>query len=240
MLGESLTDLDLGSPRRVGEIVVTSLRLYARLPLLFMLLAAIVVVPYEVVVVLLEHGRGGLTFSREVLLMLAQIALVDPFIAALQVQALLSLGGGETPRLGDVVRRGLRVLPVVAAADIIAGIGIAIGAVFFIIPGVILALRWAVVAQAAAVERTDWPTALRRSGQLARFNYWRIFGILLIVGILNQLAADVTGSADHVGTTVGGGVLAIIVHSFGTLLISLLYFDLRARETAAVPEQDPN
>ena len=58
MLGEPITDLDLGRQRTVGEILGTALRLYARAPLLFLFLAGIVVVPYEVIVVLLEHGKA--------------------------------------------------------------------------------------------------------------------------------------------------------------------------------------
>jgi hypothetical protein len=105
---------------------------------------------------------------------------------------------------------------------------------FFIVPGVILALRWSVVAQVAAVERTNWPTALRRSAVLTRRNYLRILAILVIVGILNQIPADVIGTSDRVPATVIGVALAILVHSFGTLLTSLLYFDLRARESAPI------
>ncbi len=202
------------------------------MPLLFLFLAGIVVVPYEVVVVLLEHGKGGTPIGTELVLMLVELALIDPSISAVQVQALLDLGDGEHPQVKDVIRRGLTVLPVVAAAEIIAGIGIAVGVLFFIIPGVILALRWAVVAQVAAVERTNWPNALRRSAQLARRNYWRIFAILVTVGVLNEIPADVTGTGNHLGRTMLGIALAILVHSFGTLMMSLLYFDLRAREAS--------
>jgi hypothetical protein len=232
--GASTTDLDLSGPRTIGQILGTGLRLYARLPLLFLLLAGILVVPYEVVVVLLEHGKGGLSLGTELVLLLVELALIDPCIAAVQVQAIIDLGEGRRPRITDVIRRGLTVLPVVAAAEIIAGIGIAIGVICFIIPGVLLAIRWAVVAQAAAVERTDWPGALRRSGELARRNNWRILGLLVIVGVLNELPADVTGTGNHLGATVVGIALAILVHSFGTLLMNLLYFDLRAREATAV------
>jgi hypothetical protein len=228
------TRLDLNSPRTIGQILKAALLLYARLPLLFIFLAGIVVVPYEIVVVLLAQGKGGLSLSTELVLRLVQLALIDPFIAALQVQVLLSLAGAERPRIVDVIRRGLLVLPVVAAAEIIAGIGIAIGALFFIIPGVILAIRWAVVAQVAAAERTDWPTALRRSAQLARLNYWRILALVAIVTLLNQVPADVTGTAKHLGATIAGMILALLVYSFGTLLTSFLYFDLRARESAPV------
>jgi hypothetical protein len=232
MLGEPITDLDLGRQRKLGEILGTAIRLYGRAPLLFLFLAGIVVVPYEVVVVLLQHGKGGLAVGSELILALVELALIDPCVAAVQVQAVLSIGDGERPQIPDVIRRGLIVLPVVAAAEIVAGLGIALGALFFVIPGVLLAIRWAVVAQVAAVEHTNWPTALRRSGQLARRNYWRIFGILLIVGILNEIPADITGSGNHLAATIIGIALAILVHSFGTLLTNLLYFDLRARENA--------
>jgi hypothetical protein len=228
------TQLDLNRPRSIGEILAMSLRLYGRLPLLFLFLAGIVVVPYEVVVVLLQHGKGGVAVGTELILALVELALIDPCIAAVQVQALLDLGDGRAPQIQDVIRRGLAVLPVVAAAEIIAGIGIAAGVLFFIIPGVILALRWAVVAQVAAVEHTDWPTALRRSAVLARRNYWRILAILATVGILNQIPGDVIGAGTRLGSTIVGVALAIVVHSFGTLMISLLYFDLRARESAPV------
>jgi len=232
MLGEPITDLDLEHQRRLAEILGTALRLYGRAPLLFLLLAGIVVVPYQVTVVLLEHGKGQSSVGTAFLLGLLGVALINPCIAAVQVQAILDFGQGERPRVADVIRRGLSVLPVVAAAEIIADIGIGIGLVCFAIPGVLLAIRWAVVAQAAAVERTNWPTALRRSGQLARRNYWRILGILLIGGLLNETAADVIGTGNHLGSTIVGIALALLAGSFGTLLTNLLYFDLRARENA--------
>ncbi len=234
MLGEPITDLELERQRTLGEILGTAMRLYGRAPLLFLLLAGIVVVPYEVAVVLLEHGKGQSSTGTAFLLGLIGLALVNPCIAAAQVQAILDLGQGEHPRVADVIRRGLSVLPVVAAAEIIADIGIAIGFVCFLIPGVLLAIRWAVVAQAAAVERTDWPTALRRSGQLTHRSYWRILGLLFIVGIFSEVSADVIGTGSHLGLTIAGIALAVLAGSFGTLLINLLYFDLRARENARV------
>jgi hypothetical protein len=56
-------------------------------------------------------------------------------------------------------RRGVRVLPVVVAAEIIAGTGTLAGFVILIIPGVILLIRWAVVAPAEAIESVDGATA---------------------------------------------------------------------------------
>jgi len=42
----------------------------------------------------------------------------------------------------------------------------------------------------------------------------------------------VVGTGSHLGSTIVGIALAVLAGSFGTLLINLLYFDLRARENA--------
>jgi hypothetical protein len=209
------------------------MRLYGRDGLLFLLLAGIVVVPYEVVVVLLESGKHGAGLGTELILVLVDLALIGPGVAAFQVHAILSLGSGERPRIPDVLRRGVVALPVVAAAEIIAGLGEALGLLCFLIPGLIAAVRWAVVAQAAAVERVNWPTAITRSTALTRGNFWRVLGVLLIAAVLNDLVSGIIGAGSGAGAIAVGIALAILVHSFGTLLTSLLYFDLRARENLA-------
>lgn len=226
--------IDLNSPRTIGQILRDAVMLYARLPLMFIFLAAILVVPFEVVVALLNQRKGGLSASTELVLLLVGLALINPCVTALQAQALVSIGAGERPQIAAVVRRGVAVLPVVAAANIVAGIGIVVGFVCLVIPGVILAARWAVVAPVAALERTDWPTALRRAAQLARGNYWRILAILVLVTLLYELPSGVGGSPKALGTTIIAIAAATILHSFVTLLVNLLYFDLRARETAPV------
>jgi hypothetical protein len=224
------TDLDLGRTRTVGEIFRDSLWLFTRAPLLFILLSGVVVVPYRVVAVLLEHGKSGLSARAELLLLLVGVALIEPCIATFQVQALLAFGDGQRPDLRGVVRRGLVVLPPVAAAVIISAVGITLGLFCFLIPGLLLAIRWAVVAPTAAVEQVNWPAALRRSGEVARGNYWRILGLLVGVLLLNDIPAEIIGSGNHLVAVIVGTVVAIATQSFATLVVCLLYFDLRARE----------
>jgi len=222
----------------VPEILGTAVQLYGRYPILFILLAAIVVVPYDVVVLLVTNAspldQESVSASQILILGLIDFALVGPLVSAFQVQALLPLSDAEAPTLSTVVSRGLQVLPVVMAAEIIAGIGIAIGFLAFIIPGVYLAIRWAVVAQVAAVEHTDWPTALRRAGALARGNYLRILGVLLFVALVDLALTDggaaLVGTGNDAAQVVAGIVIAVLARSFAALTTAILYFDLRARE----------
>ncbi len=231
-------NLDLKQPRRVSEILATAVRLFARYPVLFISLALIVVVPYGVLVVLVA-GSSPLSrghSSASTFLLLLGFALVVPLVAALQVQAVQAIGEGRRPRLPDVVRQGARTLPVVVAAEIIADICIGVGFFVLIVPGIILWMRFFVVAQAAAIERTDWPTAIRRSGQLVRRNYLRVFGVLVAITlfslVLIDLGAALAGSAAIAVQLIVVVVIELLNLSFQGITTAVLYFDLRAREQA--------
>ena len=222
----------------MAEILATALRLYASYPLLFLALSLAVVAPYDLVILAVARSSplGGESASASTVLILTfvALALVAPLVSALQVHALITVGEGGRPQLLDVLRRGLRVLPVVVAAEIIAWIGIGIGLVLFVVPGIILALRWAVVPQVAAVEGTDWPTALKRSAILASRNYLRIFGLFLLVSLvtvtLSDLAGAIAGTSTHAPQVILGIAVDTITQSFKALALAVLYFDLRARE----------
>lgn len=227
-----LTDIELDRPRRVAEILSTALRLYGRAPLLFMFLTAVAVVPYEVVVLVLTNRHGSVRLGTELVLALVALALIQPCVVTLQMQVLLELRNRRRPSLRAVFESGLMVLPMVAAAEIIAAIGIAIGAILFVIPGVILYVRLAVVSPAAAAERSNWPTSLRRSVALTHGNAWRTLGLLVIVFLLNEIPASISGGGTQVAADVVGVLLAVVFESFAVLLVNLLYFDLSARERA--------
>lgn len=234
---DNRASLDLSQPRTVAEILTTGLRLWVRYPLLFLVLALVVVGPYDLLVLGVAGasplGQEHASASTALLLALLDFALVGPLVSALQVHAVLSIGEGIRPRLQDILWRGLRVLPVVAAAEIIADIGVGIGLILLIIPGLILAIRFSVVAQVAAVEGTNWPGAIRRSGQLTAGNYLRIFGLLVLVTLVNLVLVDVVGTL--AGTAAAapqvalGIAIGVLTRTFQAITTAVLYFDLRSR-----------
>lgn len=230
--------LDLTERRSVSEIIATALRLYWHYPMLFLALGALVVVPYEVGVLAVTHagplGQGHTSAGTQLVLDLLILALIGPLVSALQLQALVMVGGGEHPSMLEIFRRALPVLPGVIAAEVISGIGIGIGFILLFIPGVYLAIRWSVVAQTAAFEQTQWPTTLRRSIEMTRGNFLRVLGLLILVAVLNLLVAGIIGSLVGTGSKpvqdVVGIALIVVTQSFTALTLAVLYFDLRSRE----------
>lgn len=246
---ESSQTIDLDQPRSISEIVSAALVLYRRYPWLFAILALGVIGPYELIVLALT-GTGPLATgshgSTEVslLLDLLDLSLVGPLISALHVHAVVMIGDGATPRVGEVALRGLRVLGIVVAAQIMATLGIALGFIALIIPGILLSLRWAVVAQAAAIEQEGWLPALRRSGRLASGHYGHIFGLLFFTGLLTVIvtrgaAAIPLGSSSGVASVAFGIAVHTLTASFMALAAALLYFDLRSRQAEPTTRSRP-
>jgi hypothetical protein len=225
----------LDQPRTIGEIVRAAMGIYARRPLLFLTLTGAVVIPYEVIFALVSSGSGKGAAVLLLLLGLIDLALVNPFVTALETWALLDLSSGVSPSFGSVFTQALRVLPVVAAAEIVAGLSEFAGFVIFVLPGIYLAVRLAVAAPVAAVERTNWIDAIRRTMALTRHNFWRVLGLLAIQGLLTYLVAVIIGDGNTLASTIIGLLFAVLAQSFTTLLVSLLYFDLNARAARLAP-----
>jgi hypothetical protein len=232
--GSNLFDIE--REHSVASIIAQALDLYQGFPVLFATLALAVVAPYELAVVAVTGSTSlvGAKGGTGLLLSLLDYVLVAPLISALHIHAVALISGGEKPRLGDVALRGLRVLPVVAAAVIASGLGIALGLLALIVPGVLLSLRWAVVAQVAAMDHEGWIPALDGSRALTRGHYLHILGLGVIVAILTgglTLGVRVIPAGPSAG--VGSVLLSIATHtltaSFSALVFAVLYFDLRAR-----------
>jgi len=200
-----------------------------------------VVAPYELIV-LAVTGRSPFATQTGSVSAVLTIALIDfvvvgPLISALYIHAVRAIGDGQEPQPGQVVLRGLRVLPTVAAAQIVATLAIAAGFVALVVPGIFLLIRLAVVAQAAAIENENWIEALRRSWQLTAGSALHVVGLLLLTGViavlLRNIGLSIVGSHSSAGAVAAGIVVETLARSFVALCTAVLFFDLLARRRLA-------
>jgi hypothetical protein len=232
--------IEVQRPRSIGEIIGAAFTLYGRYPMLFLVLAFAVTAPYELIVLAAlgssPIGGNNHNAATALILVLVDVALVAPLTSALYAHAVVAIGQGERPGLLIVAGRVARVLPVVAAAEIAAGFGIGLGLLAFLIPGIYLLIRWAVVAQAAALEHPDWMGALRRSGELTRGHYLHVFGLLILTTAVNLglsgIASSISGGRTRASDVIIEILIGTIIRSFTALTTAILYFDLLARETS--------
>jgi hypothetical protein len=235
---ENNANIEIERRRSFWQLIGATLVVYRRFPLLFLLLAAGVIVPYQLLVLAITGAgplaEGHLSFATSTILTITDSFLVGPLVSALHVHALFDLRNGERPHLIAVARRSVAVLPVVSAVVIISYLGILIGLLALVVPGVLLMLRWAVVPQAAALESKSWTDALRRSEELTDGHYAHVFALVISVGAVGLAANLALGAAlGHTTTSaasfIAGTALRTLISSLTALTTALLFFDLKAR-----------
>jgi len=172
-------------------------------------------------------------------------------------RAVTDVALGRPATIGSVLRETLaRYLPLLG----LVGLGILIfigwiiaeiiGFVLLVLPGlavfcaaIYLAVRWTLTVAAMMAEDIGPIRGLGRSWNLVSGSWWRTFGILLIVGILQTIisyglfilfgviaALFSTGDFQAAVVQVGGTLLTALVSPITTIAITLLYFDLRVRK----------
>lgn len=236
--------LQLERPRDISALFADALGVYARNAGVFLALSAAVVVPVHLVVE--GIGMEQLTSGYDADLSPAETAIptavsflvVAPLMAAMCIHALLRVGHGERPRVGPALTSGLEAFAPVLLAVVLAGLGIAVGLLLLILPGVYVAVRWYLAPQVVVVDGARGTEALRRSAELVRGAWWRTFALVLLANLAALLPAFIllapfealADSQDRaVWSLVGTVATETVAAPFVALFSTLLYFDLRAR-----------
>ena len=121
------------------------------------------------------------------------------------------------------------VLPLIGVS-ILAGLGVGIGLLLLIVPGLFLLTIWSVVAPVTVLERPGVLAAFGRSRELVRGHGWTVFGVIAIVFLLliavSIVAVAVAAAAGDEGGGVAGWLLNAISQPVAALTASVLYFSL--------------
>ena len=221
--------------RRVFDIYVD------QAPVLMPVAAAVFVVSGVLAEVLEASGPGLALIALLIKLIATTLftGMVEQLVADVQAGRRDSTPRGllnaATPVLGKLILVGL-----------VAGIGVVVGLIFFLVPGLILFTMWFVAAPVVVLERPDGLLALRRSQELVKGNGWPVFGVIAVlfvaVGVVAEiiiLAAAAVGSAAALVVSV---VLGVLTAPLAALPAAVLYFELRrlsTRSAAPVIEPDP-
>lgn len=146
--------------------------------------------------------------------------------------------GRRDATVGQLLQAATPVIGQLILVGIVAGIGIAIGFVLIIVPGLILLTIWSVAAPVVVLEHPGVIAALGRSRELVRGNGWQVFGVIVVLFIgVGIVSAIIEAVGDSGGTGVGIVVriiVQILTAPITALAASVLYFELRG-STAGEP-----
>jgi len=143
---------------------------------------------------------------------------------------------GERATIGEALSAPLKVLLPAIGLAVLTQLGITLGFMLLVVPGVILALMWSVAVPAMFVERLGAFDALRRSGILTENHRWSILGLMIVLGLITigveMVIALPTGGAVPTGPDrYMWGVLRSVVTALGNTIfataVSQTYLELR-------------
>lgn len=207
---------------------------------------AAVLLPAAAVVFLIEGIVGAVLVEIDPALVLAAIA-VQIVMSTLYTGMVVNLVGdvqdGRRDQSVEQLFRSITpvVLPLIGAG-ILAGLGIAVGFLLLIVPGLFLITIWAVIAPVIVLERSGALSAFGRSRGLVRGNGWSVFAVIvlffLILLVIGFLFGALGAAAGGAGRAILDFVASVLTAPLVALAASVLYFQLRAAKgEAAVPAE---
>jgi hypothetical protein len=213
---------------------------YRRFAAHFLLIAFVIYVGAAIVAALLGlAGSFGLFLG-------AIIGVIAAFLVqAALVKAVQDVRDGRVDlNLGETVSAVIPYVLPVAAASILAGIGIAIGFVLLIVPGLVLLTFWSLIVPSIVIGREGVFSSFGKSWRTVRGYAWHVFGTYVLVFLILIVFNIVLGlilialplvARNFISNVVSGTLVA----PFLALVVTLIYYRLTAAHEARDLGGDP-
>jgi hypothetical protein len=223
----------------VGGVIRRVLDIYVEQASVLLPASAVVFVITGIVSALLVAAAPGLAI---IALLLSLVA--GTLFTGMVVELVNDIQDGRRDHSpGELLRSATPVIGQLILVGIVAAIGIVIGFVLIIVPGLILITIWAVAAPVVVLERPGVFAALGRSRELVRGNGWQVFGVIFVLFfVVLFVSSGIEIAADAAGTAAGliaRVVVGVLTGPFSALAAAVLYFELRRVGTAGGADGAP-
>lgn len=182
-----------------GEILMETFSIYAANFVPFVLLAAFAMSPIYLlqyfVIATRAPGVSAAKVAASLLVLIVALLARQLATAAITFGVYQQLRGRETS-IAECLRRGISLLLPVFGLAIVQSLAIGTAALFCLVPGILVALRWAVSIPAAVTEGTGVSASIERSTFLTEGLRADIFGVFFVffslqiaIGLMVNLVA---------------------------------------------------
>ncbi|MGH3069267.1 MAG: hypothetical protein ACRDMI_11860 [Streptosporangiaceae bacterium] len=206
---------------------------YKRFAAHFLVIAFVIYVAAGIIAALLGLAGGIGLFLGWI------VSVVAAFLVqAALVKAVQDVRDGRADlNLGETVSAVLPFLGTVIIASILAGIGIAIGFVLIIVPGLILLTFWSLIVPSIVIGGEGVLGSFRKSWRTVRGYAWHVFGTYVLVFLILIVFDIVVGlillflpvvARNAISSIVSGTLVA----PFLALVVTLIYYRLIAAHEA--------
>lgn len=186
----------------------------------------------------------GYDFWRVALFAGLIAAITGTLLSAAITRATVQHLSGAKSDFGEALGTAIRLLLPLLGLAILSTIGIAIGFVLLIVPGILLSLAWCVIVPALVQEKVSIMGAFKRSYELTEGNWGNLFVLYLVVGILSWILSWIVGmiggmfatTSPYIPLVIGTAVDALTA-LFNVTLGASIYVELRNVKEGVEPNR---
>jgi hypothetical protein len=208
-------------------------------------LQAPVLLPAALVVYLIPAALGlSRSFTVQALALAATVIAAVGYQGVV-VQAVRDIQDGVRDlSMGQLYRSVSKVLAPLLWTAILVGVGVFLGLLLFIAPGLVLLTQWAVAAPVVVVEVRSAPEAIGRSRQLVHGHGWQVFGVLIVTFLLVLIADSALSaianaiSGSNVAFAIANLVAGTLTAPIFALSSAVLYLELLQLGGEQLPPAD--
>ena len=171
----------------------------------------------------IQNRNAQFTSSPLFLLSIPIGILLFPFTQGVIFRAATSMAAGNLETIGSVLRGTVRRYFAIWGVIILTGL---VAPSVLVIVGIWVLIRWTVALPAMFAEDIGPVRALGRSWNLTRGNWWRTFGLWLVVYILVEATRDLRAALVSTVTS----IVSALVGAVSPIVFTMLYLDLRVRK----------
>jgi hypothetical protein len=168
--------------------------------------------------------------------------------AAIVYASVIDLNGGKAT-FADSLRVGAVNFFPILAISILISLGVMLGMILLIVPGVMMAIAWMVAVPVRVIEKKGILASIGRSAELTRGSRWHILGLFcvylligiafgIVAGIIIAIVSAITGGADSTAVRV---IISPVINGLTSMVvasgIAATYQELRSRREGVGPEE---
>jgi len=224
----------------IGGVLSEAWSVYQRFLGRFFMTALIVFVALDLLSALADRAAGDNAGANVFWFLLgALISVVGYFwVQAALVETVNDVRDGRADRtIGETYSAVRPRLAAATIAGLLAAIGIGIGLVFLIVPGLYLLTIWSMLIPVIVIERRSAGEAFTRSREIVRGNGWSMFGLVIVTflsvavisAVIRALFLPLPGFLD---VWLGSVVAHSLTVPFAAAALTTAYFHLATKKPA--------